>query len=533
MKSTTCTAIPNRQNSVTVTVFQHIKRSTCSRSHHQVIFVINCLDKGKEQRFPFFKRHKSVYIDTQTLSEDTNLINFYFCIINVRQLQPFHKGYDLILSGGGGAEVLLHQRVHFALHQVVRIGELHGNSGGRSIQLAHQVAVRVRDVLQGIIVVLGDGGGAGGRGGRCLEDKLLLLGHGGRHRGCGGSRSLHGHIAFGGLGGLGRGGGHSGGSAVVQALHQRGVAKAHNLADGVGLAGNGSVHITLDDGDVRAGHALDHSHTAAGQEGDIARLGGVIALHVGALGAEAVDPAAVAGAGQQSVIGNLGILRHEGQEGNVPAGVGSAVPGAVAGIALLLAGLEDKVLLALLVADLSLGHGKQALAPISRDGRTAHRRSPGSLILHVMLGNGQGDGGQILAVRGIMNSDDQLVVAIGRRGVGQLHGVAVGGRGIGEDHAAVLDGLQAHRVRRQTAGDLRGNGHGFFARVHIGRRRRGTDRQRVNLDDGYGALRRMIVIMVMNFLGQDVRRRHGEEHDHNHQHGQTTMGKMDFHRTSS
>ena len=461
-------------------------------------------------------------------------IYFYNCIVQLLQLQPLHKGLDLSLGGGGGAQVLFHQRADLRLHQVVRLAELRRDGHRGSIKLGHQVAHGVRNVAQGVGVVLGVGAHAGAGGGRRLEGQLLLLGHGGRLGGRGG-RGGRGRSAGGGRGGrAGHGGGHGGRGAVVQALHQAGVAKAGHLGDGVGLAGDSAVHVTLDDGDVAAADALDHRHAAAGQEGDVARLGGVIGGEVGALSAHAVDPAAVAGAGQQRVIGDVGILRREGQEGDVPGGVGSAVPSAVTGIALLLAGLDGEVLLALGIAHLGLGDGQDGLGPVGRHGRAAHGRGPIRLGLGVMLRHVQRDAGQVRGGLGVRHGDDQLVVAIGRGGPGQLRGAAGGGGGRGRDHAAVLDGLHGHRVGSHAAGDLRGNGHSRLARVDAGRRGAGADRQIFHHNCGDGAFSRLrFMIMVMNFLSEDAGGRHRKEHDQNHHHGHNTMGETDFHLSSS
>jgi len=327
----------------------------------------------------------------------------------------------------------------------------------------------------------------------------------------------------------------------MQTLHQRGVAETDHLAHGILLAGHLAVDVTLDDIHGVAGDALDDRHTAAGQEGDIAGLGGIAAagLLISALGAHAVDPAAVAVTGQQTVSRYVGVLRHEGHEGRVPGRVGRAVPRAVAGIALLRTAVDNEVLHGLGIADLRLGDGDQAAGPVGRNGRAGNRRGPLLAGLDVMLRNGQADGGQHLGVQGIANSDDQLVVAIGCGREGQAGRGGLRRHLGGGNDGAVLDGLQGHFIGGHAAGDFRSHGDRLLACVYVGRGSRCANHQLCHRGNRNGFLRShdgrfgRFVVMVMAGFSDDVSRRHREEHDQNHQHRHKTLWELDVHDSSS
>ena len=451
-------------------------------------------------------------------------------IVDLLQAQAIHEGLDLGLGGGGSAQVGLHQLGHLILHEIVRLGELGGHGGRGGLQLLHRLAHLRDHAAQGVRVILGGDGHAGAGGGGGLEGQLLLLGHhGGGGLGRGGGSGSRG--AFGGLGDLGRLGGHGGRATVVQAHQQPGVAKANHLGQGIGLADDSAIHITLDDRHIAAGDALHDGHAAAAEEGNVARLRGIIAAggHVGALGRHAVDPAAVAGAGEEGVIGDIGILRHEGQERVVPAAVGGAVPGAVAGIALLGVALEDEVLLALGVAHLGLRHAQQAAAPAGGQGGAADGRSPILLGLLVMLRHSQGAGNQLLGVQGIVNNDDQLIVAVALGGEGQLGGSLAGGDRVGGHHLAVLHGLQRHLIGRHAAGELRRYGDSAVTHVHMVRGCACADGKVCNLQYRDS----LVVAVIMLFLRDDRYRAHREQHDQHQHHRQTTMTELDVHVSSS
>ena len=159
-----------------------------------------------------------------------------------------------------------------------------------------------------------------------------------------------------------------------------------------------------------------------------------------------------------------------------------------------------------------------------RHGRTSNGRGPLLAGLHVMLRNRQGRRGQHLGVRGIVNKDDQLVVAIahgceGEAGRGGLRRHLAGGH-----DGAVLDGLQGHFVGSDAAGDLGRHGDRLLACVYVGRGSSSVNHQLCYRGNRNGFLRShdgrfgRFMGVIMTSFSDDIHRVHREEHHQHHQH---------------
>ena len=150
---------------------------------------------------------------------------------------------------------------------------------------------------------------------------------------------------------------------------------------------------------VEAGHDLHTGDLAGfiGKEDQIAGLGRPVCSHLQQLELVQLLGPLLSGRGMGHCFhGNTRIIQTERHEHGIPAAVGNAVPGAVAGVALLrLFVLRQVVLLTLGIADLALGNGDQVIRPYAGELHIVHGLLPVLRSLQIRLGigmTGQGVG---------------------------------------------------------------------------------------------------------------------------------------------